>query len=386
MSKKKRCFLIALICSILLFAGCTKKYVDAGNMNISSEINWNSLNYDHSMELLYAENFSVDYYEGGYALITIAESGKYLVVPENKATPSGLDADIIVLKKPIDNIYLVATSAMDLFCSLDSLDSIGFTGTNADKWYIQKAKEAVEKGDILYAGKYSAPDYELIVSQGCDLAVESTMLYHTPEVKEKLEEFDIPVMVERSSYEPHPLGRMEWIKLYAVLLGKEEFAEKLMEEQTEKLNEIKIDENSKKTVAFFYISNAGYVNVRKSGDYISKMIQLAGGNYIFDNLGEEENALSTVNMQMESFYAQAKEADILIYNSTIDGELENKNDLLEKSPLLKDFRAVQEGNVWCTTKNMFQETMSIGDLILDFNTVIQSDSKNKPIQFLYRLQ
>lgn len=385
MSKKKRCFLIVLSCIVLLFAGCTKKYVDAGNMNISSELNWNSLNYDHSMELLYAENFSVDYYEGGYALITIVDGDKYLVVPENKTIPNGLDADMIVLKKPIDNIYLVATSAMDLFCSLDSLDSIGFTGTDADKWYIQKAKKAVENGNILYAGKYSAPDYELIVSQGCDLAVESTMLYHTPEVKEKLEEFDIPVMVERSSYEPHPLGRMEWIKLYAVLLGKEEFAEKLMEEQTEKLNSIELDEASEKTVAFFYISNVGYVNVRKSGDYISKMIQLAGGNYIFDNLGEEENALSTVNMQMESFYAKAKEADILIYNSTIDGELENKNDLLKKSPLLKDFKAVQEGNVWCTTKNMFQETMSIGDLILDFNTVIQSDGKNKPLQFLYRL-
>ena len=31
--------------------------------------------------------------------------------------------------------------------------------------------------------------------------------------------------------------------------------------------------------------------------------------------------LSTMNMQMESFYAAAKDADILIYNSTIDGEL-----------------------------------------------------------------
>ena len=386
MSKKKKYFLIVLICIVFLFAGCTKKYVDAGNMNVLSDVSWNNLNYDHSMELLYAKNFSVDYYEGGYALVTIADGDKYLVVPEDKTIPSGLDDDIIVLKKPINNVYLVATSAMDLFCSLDSLDSIGFTGTNADKWYIQEAKEAVENGEILYAGKYNAPDYELIVSQGCDLAVESTMLYHTPEVKEKLEEFGIPVMVERSSYEPHPLGRMEWIKLYAVLLGKEELAEKLMKEQAEKLNSIEINKNSEKTVAFFYISNSGYVNVRKSGDYISKMIQLAGGNYIFDSLGEEENALSTVNMQMESFYAQAKDADILIYNSTIDGELKNKNDLLKKSPLLKDFKAVQEGNVWCTTKNMFQETMSIGDLILDFNTVIQSDSKDKPFQFLYQLQ
>ena len=32
------------------------------------------------------------------------------------------------------------------------------------------------------------------------------MIYHNPEVKEKLEEFGIPVLVEHSSYESHPLG------------------------------------------------------------------------------------------------------------------------------------------------------------------------------------
>ena len=41
-------------------------------------------------------------------------------------------------------------------------------------------------------GKYSAPDYELILVQGCDLAVESTMIYHTPEVKEQLEQTGHP--------------------------------------------------------------------------------------------------------------------------------------------------------------------------------------------------
>ena len=50
------------------------------------------------------------------------------------------------------------------------------------------------------------------------------------------------------------------------------------------------------------------------------MIQLAGGSYLPQAVKEDdENALSTMNMQMEDFYAQAKDADILIYNSTIEG-------------------------------------------------------------------
>ena len=53
------------------------------------------------------------------------------------------------------------------------------------------------------------------------------MILHTPEVKEQLEHFGIPVLVERSSYESDPLARMEWIKLYGILLGREEQAEQV---------------------------------------------------------------------------------------------------------------------------------------------------------------
>ena len=331
------------------------------------------MKYDHSLELQYADQFAVDYYEGGYALITIAGDERFLLVPEDKEAPEGLDADISVIQKPVQNIYLVATSAMDLFCALDGLDSISLSGTNADGWYIDKAKKAMEDGDIAFAGKYSAPDYELILSKNCDLAIESTMFYHQPEVQEKLEKFGIPVLVEHSSYESHPLGRTEWIKLYGVLLGKEDQAQKLFQEQVDKLKSVEDSENTGKTVAFFYINSMGAANVRKSNDYVSKMIELAGGEYIFHDPAEDDNALSTMNMQMEEFYAKAKDADYIIYNSTIDGELDSIDELLAKSSLLADFKAVKDGNVWCTGKNLFQETMGLATMIEDIHTMLTSD-------------
>ena len=287
------------------------------------------LKYDHSLELQYADQFAVDYYEGDYALITIVGGGQFLVVPEGKEAPEGLDEDITVIHQPLENIYLVATSTMDFFRALDGLGSISLSGTKADGWYIDEAKEALESGAVSFAGKYNAPDYELILSKKCDLALESTMIYHNPEVKEKLEEFGIPVLVEHSSYENHPLGRTEWVKLYGVLLDKEEEAEAVFEEQAEKLNSIKDSENTGKTVAFFYINSMGSANVRKSNDYVSKMIELAGGNYIFNDLGTDEEGLSTMNMGMEDFYAGARDADYIIYNSTIDGELKSLDELLK---------------------------------------------------------
>ncbi len=351
-----------------------------GNAAAAKSLDWSSMEADHSLELLYAEQFFVDYYKGGYALINIADSGRFLVVPEGAAVPENLDEDIVVLQQPLDHIYLVATSAMDLFCALDATGNIGLSGTDASGWYIDKAREEMEKGNIVYAGKYSAPDYETILSKECDLAVESTMIYHTPEVKEKLEEFGIPVLVERSSYESHPLGRTEWLKLYAVLFGKEELAEELFDEQARRLTEVLSEKNTGKTVAFFYISSNGYVNVRKSNDYVSKMIELAGGKYIFDDLGESDNALSTMNMQMEEFYARAKDADYLIYNSTIDGELYTLDELFAKSSLLKDFKAVADGNVYCTEENLFQETMGLGTMIADIHAMLTGEA---PEQLTY---
>ena len=346
---------------------------------------WEDLTFDRSTQLEYAEKFSIDHTAEGYALLHIVDEGEFLIVPEGQAVPVDIPKDIIVLQQPLENVYLAATSAMDYFCAMDGLDAIRFSGTQADGWFIEEAKEALEKGDILYAGKYSAPDYEQIVDKGCDLAIESTMIYHTPEVKENLESFGVPVLVDRSSYEPHPLGRTEWVKLYGVLLGKEKLAEELMTEQSAVLKALAEGENTGKKIGFFYVSSRGYVNVRKSGDYVSRMIELAGGEYIFDDLGGDDSALSTMNMQMEEFYAAAREADILIYNSTIDGELTSLEMLLEKCPLLVHCKAVQEGNVWCTTQNMFQETMSLGDMIGDFSAVIHGEDAQE-IRYLYPLK
>ena len=348
-----------------------------------SAVSWDSLTVESGLDLQYADQFTVDYYTGGYALIPIVDGNDYLVVPENKPVPDGLADTTVVLTQPLDHIYLVATSAMDLFCALDGIGSIRLSGTDERGWYIDEAKAAMQNGAMLYAGKYSAPDYELIYAEQCDLAVESTMIYHSPEVKEQLERLGVPVLVERSSYESSPLGRMEWLKLYGVLLNREEAAEAIYQQALDSLRPVIEQENTGKAVVFFYINSNGSANVRKSNDYVAKMIEMAGGTYIFSDLGND-NALSTMNMQMEMFYTGAKDADVIIYNSTIDGELHSIDELLAKSPLLADFKAVRNGDVWCTGQNLFQSTMGLGDMILDIHAVLTEEAP-EPLTYLHRL-
>ena len=379
MKKKITAMLLSVVMAVSLTAcGSGSGAGKEKDTNISSE-----LTYDHSMELTYAEEFSVDYYNDGYALATVADDGRYLIVPEGKEAPDDLAKDIIVLKQPLTNIYLVASAVMDMFVSIDALDSIRFSSQKEDGWYIEAAKQEMEAGNIIYAGKYSAPDYEQILSENCELAIENTMISHTPEVKEQLEKFGVPVLVERSSYESHPLGRMEWIKLYGVLTGKEDEAEALYQEQLDALSPILDQPSTGKTAAFFYITANGAANVRKSTDYVAKMLELAGGKYIFDDLTDDD-ARSTMNMQMENFYAGARDADVLIYNSTIDGELHSLDELLAKSPLLADFKAVKNGNVWCAEQSLFQSAMGLGGMIQDFHAIFSGENTDN-LHYLHQL-
>ena len=191
--------------------------------------------------------------------------------------------------------------------------------------------------------------------------------------------------MDRASYEKHPLGRTEWIKLYGVLFDKEEMAEELFEKQAKVLDELENKADAEKKVAFFYINSQGSVVTRKSTDYVATMIELAGGKYAFENLGDPESATSTVAMGMEEFYATAKDADYIIYNSTITGEVKSIEELLNKNQLLADFKAVKDGNVWCTEKNIYQSTDQFGDIIMEINKLLFDDTQTELPHF-YKLQ
>ena len=330
--------------------------------------------------LAYAEQFRMRRLPGGCTLLTAAGEEHFLVVQEGATTENAekdletakqlADAEEIpVLKLPLRNLYVADSSVMDLFRELDALDAVRFTATREDDWKIPEIAAAMKEERILFAGKYSAPDYELLLEEGASLAIENTMIFHSPETKEQLERLGIPVLVDRASYETHPLGRLEWIRLVGLLTGKEAEAEAFFREQAGLADTVRGEGDTGKTAAFFYLSAGGYVNVRRPEDYIPKMMELAGGRYVLSDLPAEGSARSTMNMQAEAFYAAAKDADVLIYNATVDGGLSSLEELLRKADWLKDFRAVKEGQVWCTEQNMFQQTSGIAGMIGELHEV-----------------
>ena len=369
-------FLCVLPATVLALSGCAASETAPASTE--------ELVFDHACPLDYATQFTADCYEGGYTMLTLTESGEqFLVTPEDAAEVEGLPESVTVLRQPIRNIYLVSTSVMDLFLALDGLDSVTLSGTRAEGWYLDEARAAMEAGRIAYAGKYSAPDYEKILAANCGLAIENTMIYHTPEVKEQLERFGIPVLVERSSYESGPLARMEWIKFYGILLGKEELAQQVFDRQAERIAPLLDQQSTGKSCAFFSISANNLANVRKGGDYVARMIEMAGADYVFADLTDSGNSLSTMNLPLEDFYAGARDADFLIYNSTIEGVVSTTDELVAKCSLLADFKAVQNGHVWCVAQSFFQQSMELADFILELHRLFTEDAPDGLQYFIH---
>ena len=59
------------------------------------------------------------------------------------------------------------------------------------------------------------------------------------------------------------------------------------------------------------------------------------------------------------------------------------DELLAKSDLFADFKAVKEGNVWCTGKYLYQATDSVGDQIADLHRMLTGETDG--CTFMYKL-
>ncbi len=350
----------------------------------SAEQTTDGLTITGTLELEYATQFRVDFCEGGYNLITNSDGARFLTVPEGAEAPEGIDDDIVLLQMPLTNLLISSTPTTSLINAIGALDAVTMTTQEYDGWYIDDVKAAMDDGKLVYIGSYKEPDFELLASNPPSFSVFSTMIDSVPDVAEKLTDLQIPYMRDTSTYESHPLGRMEWVKLYGVLLDRQEEAQAHFEAQKALVDSIGAGSTGK-TVAMFYITSKGDLYTRNAGDYMVKMLELAGGEYILPELNPDKSG--TQKISPEDFYVDASEADYIVYIWSMGGKPETMEAFLERSQLLKDFKAVQNGNVWFTTPDFFQINDTLGAMILDMNKMLTNeDDSVTSFTYLFKLQ
>lgn len=359
----------------------TSDFENEGEESFPQEVkDWiNNHKLTGKLERKYAEKFGVSYYDDKYCILTINGTDAYLLSKNEEDIPSDLPEKISVIRVPVSNTYVVSSASYNYFSTLDALSSISLTSLKKDEVDDEKLNKKLSDGTVKYAGKYSAPDYELLLSEGCSLVVENTMILHSIDVLNQLKKLKINTMIDYSSKESTPLGRMEWIKLYGMLTDKEEESIDIFNEKEASL--VQKYENTGKKVAYFYITNSGSVVVRKNQDYIASLIEIAGGEYAFNGLSEYDGT-GTMTIQKEAFFEAVSDCDYLLYNTTISGGFNDLSELISKCEVLKNTKAFKDGNIYCTTENIYVKAMELPEIAEDINKVLKGDSS---LKYIYKL-
>ncbi|MBP3409584.1 MAG: hypothetical protein J6M10_01170, partial [Clostridia bacterium] len=151
--------------------------------------------------------YKVHRYSQGCVAIEVAGVGKYLVVPENAELPVGIEEEAVIIRQPIMRVHSSSTNAMQMIQGI-----IG-----------EETEMTISFWD------YTAPDYAALLKSGSDLIIMPESFAGNDDaaiadVHERLDMLGIPMFVDRSADEETEAAKLEWIKVYGILLGCEEAA------------------------------------------------------------------------------------------------------------------------------------------------------------------
>lgn len=349
----------------------------------SSQPDPDDLTVVRSMQLQYANNFAVDYCANGCKIITDAAGQRFLWIPEGGQTPQDT-GDMVVLQAPLTKIGCWSSTHATLFHAIGALDRVNLVTTKPGSWYIEEIAAQLDSGLTTYVGKRTEPDYELVTAAGPQLIITSTT-DDMDEVLAKLDELGIPHMADSQHLENHPLGRVEWAKLVGALLDMEDEADAYFDSTVARVEAVTAQvsgETAHPLIMQTFIFK-GNVYVRNGGDYVNKMLEMAGGTYPFAEL--EPDKSGNTKMTVEEFYKDALETEILIYDTTSDVNVSTVADILANGDYLADMKAIQEGNVWGVNKNYWQAADDVATMIEDIATIIYHPENADSLHYFYKL-
>ena len=293
----------------------------------------------------YTKGFSIEYYQGGIKRIRDNDGRMVWLVPRGQKVPREISGQPMIAI-PLKRAMFASVNQVCLlrpFGDEQVWASVAGVATPSDQWFIPSIKSGLANGSIAYIGDAYSPDYEKI----CLLQPEAAFIYTggsgLTDMAGKLEELRIPYLVENSYLETDPLGRMEWVKFYAAFYNREALAVRYFDDAVSRIENLKrrIPKENRPKVAWGVIYN-GKVYIPGSRSFVARMIEMAGGEFVFKTLSTERGS---IGITMEDFFAHSKAADVLIYAS-FPQYVRSIGAIIRIAPVLAGVKPIQTKKVW----------------------------------------
>ena len=182
----------------------------------------------------FASGFSLEYSDT-YKILDVfspfqdaEDTLHYILVPEGNVVPDQYKA-YQKITIPVKRMVLTSTTHIAMAAYLEKLDAVSGL-TDSAFIYSPEVKQLLENGKIKEVGKNGALNNEVIIAANTDLVVSGAWSSAAFDTYRPLIDAGIPVMINAEWTESHPLGRMEWIKVFGALFDMEDKANVLFNE------------------------------------------------------------------------------------------------------------------------------------------------------------
>jgi iron complex transport system substrate-binding protein len=310
----------------------------------------------------------------------------YYLLPQGSVLPSDIREEQVI-RVPVRRMIIMSTTHLAMLRALDATDLlVGMAGPQIV--YDSLILDAVAGGIIRDVGYEGTLNSELIVSLEPDVLVAYGVTAPSSGQLGRLTSMGVRVIYDADYLEEHPLARYRWIKLFGLLAGKQAMADSIFEDVSVRYNELA--ERVRKSVRErpTVLLGAPWEDVwyiSPSNSYIGRLIEDAGGHYLFRDLRES----NSVPFSVEAVFKRAADADIWIN----PGTSENMSEIAAADHRLIALPVCGSGEVWNNRKritpeggNDYWESAVVHPdiLLMDFVSIIHPELLPEYTPYYYR--
>jgi len=263
---------------------------------------------------------------------------KYLLAEDQSLIPDSLK-DHSFIKTPVNRVMVFSTTHIGFIDGLGEAE--GISGVSGLQYVCNSiVRSGSTEGRVFDIGYPPNVNYERILSLEPDIVFLYGLESSVTGIKSRLQSSGIPVILIAEYLEAHPLGKMEWIKVFGALYGKEDLSVRIFNESVEEYEKwTKITgslHNHPGVMVGLPWKDTWYM--AGGASFTSNLIRDAGGDYLW----EENSSAEYIPLSLEAVISRSIQADIWI-NA---GSAKSIAEIFNRDPRFKNLAIFETGEIY----------------------------------------
>jgi iron complex transport system substrate-binding protein len=323
----------------------------------------------------YAKQLRVSYH-GNYKLVEFnpsvhtKETFRFVLVQCGTPPPKGLTG-VRVIQVPVQRFTLNHVEYGSTVVRLGVLDRL----VGVPSLMAYSSPEIVERGrrgEIHEVGSRSHSSLEPTVAVDPDVAFLFYSAYPNANLHPQLWELGVEGIPLASQFEPLPLGRSEWVKMFALFFNRESQANRLLAEAAARYEELSrqaAGEHNRPEVLLGVPNGRDIWALFGGRNFMSQLISDAGGHYFW----QDQQAGSLVLADYERVYDESLDTAVWIGGNGVS-RISTRQELVRNDPRLAFFAPVEHGDIFAADRGIDKRrAMPYSDQSLDKPDVVLAD-------------